>query len=137
MTLSECTPLSPRIFYPRIAGSGLGAAVDVRFKVGLRDGTIAGGEVDEPKEMEADADDVEDAQPQQVMPTSDLPSRAVIDEHRIDHWPPRSWCDECNEGHGRERRHGKVPDRHRVAVVSIDDALVTRNGSAVVEGDPG
>ena len=96
MTLSEYTPLSPRILYPRIGGSGLGDAVDVHFQVGLCDGMSAAGEVDDSNEVEADADDVEDAQPQQVMPTPDLPSRAVIDEHRIDHWPPRSWCDECN-----------------------------------------
>ena len=38
---------------------------------------------------------------------------------------------------GRERRHGKVPDQHRVASASIDYALVTRNGSVVVEDDPG
>ena len=119
MTSSEYTPLSPGMRYSRIGGSGPGAAVDVQSQVGLRDGTIAAGEVDESKENEADADDVEDAQPQQVMPTRDLPSRAVIDEHRIDHWPPRSWCDECNEGHGRERRHGRVADQHRVAIVNI------------------
>ena len=63
--------------------------------------------------------------------------RGRIEEHRIDHWPPRTWCDECNEGHGRERRHGKVSEQHRVAIVSLDYALVTRNGSVVEEGDPG
>ena len=111
--------------------------MDVQSQDGLRDGTIAAWEVDESKEIEAVADDVEDAQPQQVMPTPDLPSRAVIDEHRIDHWPPRSWCGECKEGQGREHRHGRVSDQHRVAIVSIDDALLSRNGSVVVEGDPG
>ena len=104
MTLSEYTLLSPRILYPSIGGSGLGALVDVLSRVGLRDA----GEVHESKEIEADADDVEDAQTQQVMPTPDLPSWPVIDEHRIDHWPPRSWCGECKEGHGREHRHGRV-----------------------------
>ena len=94
MTSSEYTPLSPIILSSRIGSSGLGAALDVQSQLGLRDGTIAAGEVDESKEIEADADDVEDAQSQQVMPTPDLPSPAVIGEHRIDHWPPRSWCDE-------------------------------------------
>ena len=137
MTPSEYTPLSPRILYPRIRGSGLGAAVDVRSQIGMNDGVIAVGEVEESKEIEAETIDVEDVQPQQIMPTPDLPSRAVIEEHRIDHWPPRSWCDECNEGHARERRHGKVPDQHRVVIVSIDYAFVTRSGAIVVEGDPG
>ena len=75
----------------------------------------------------ADAD-AEDAQPQQSMKTPELPSRAMIEEHRIDHWPPRSWCDECNEGQGRETRHGKVDETHRVAIVSMDYAFVTRKG---------
>ena len=108
MTPSEYTPLSPRILYPRIRGSGLGAAVEVQSQIGRNDGVIVAGEVEESKEIEADSIDIEDVQPKQIMPTPDLPSRAVIEEHRIDHWPPRSLCDECNEGHGRERRHGKV-----------------------------
>ena len=54
----------------------------------------------------------------------------------IDHWPPRSWCDECNEGHGRDRRHGRVPESHRVAIVSMDYAFLRRTGH-VSEGDPG
>ena len=94
-----------------------------------------GGEVEESREMEADT--YEDVHPQQIMPTPDLPSRAVIEEHRIDHWPPRTWCDECNEGHGRERRHGKVSEQHRVAIASLDYAFITRNGSVIEEGDPG
>jgi hypothetical protein len=132
MRSSECTPLSPRI-YPRIWGSGLGAAVDVQ-QIGTSDGVVAAGEVEESPEIEADTN--EDVQPQQTMPTPDLPSRAVIEEHRIDHWPPRTWCDECNEGHGRERSHGKVSEQHRVAIVSLDYAFVTRNGSVIEEGDP-
>ena len=31
--------------------------------------------------------DAEDAQPQQSLQTPELPSRAMIEEHRIDHWP--------------------------------------------------
>ena len=84
MRSSECTPLRPRILYPRIWGSGLGAAVDVR-QIGKKDGVVAAGEVEESREIEADTN--EDVQPQQIMPTPDLPSRAVIEEHRIDHWP--------------------------------------------------
>ena len=75
--------------------------MDVRSQIGTNDGVIVAGEVEESKEIEAESIDVEDAQPQQIMPTPDLPSRAVIDEHCIDHWPPRSWFDECSEGHGR------------------------------------
>ena len=87
--------------------------------------------------LSADALDAEDAQPKQCMATPDLPPRSVIEDHRIDHWPPRSWCDECNEGHGRERRHGRVPESHRVAIVSMDYAFLTRKGAIVDEGEEG
>ena len=66
MTLFENTLLSPIILYPRIGSSGLGAEMDVHSQAGLRDGTIAAGEVDDSKEIEADADDVEDAQPSKL-----------------------------------------------------------------------
>ena len=58
MTPSEYTPLSPRILYPRIRGSGLGAAVDGRLR---RDGIVAAGEAEEYGTLNADTVDVEDA----------------------------------------------------------------------------
>ena len=81
-------PLSPSVDFLRDGGSDLGAAV-------VADGIVAAGEterVQESGEFNAESLDVEDAQPQQVMPTPDLPSRAVVEQHRNDHWPPRSWC---------------------------------------------
>jgi len=131
---SKSLPLSPSFIYPRVEGSGLGAAVDGRVK---RDGIVAAGEAEENGTFNADTVDVEDSQPQQTMTTPELPPRAVVEEHRIDHWPPRSWCDECNEGHGRERRHGRVAESHRVAIVSMDYAFLTRKGQIVSEGDQG
>ena len=89
MRLSECTPLSPRILYPHVRVSGLGAAVDARSQIGKSVCRIVAGEVEESKEIEAETIDVEDVQPQLTMPTPDLPSRPVIEDHRIDHWPPR------------------------------------------------
>ena len=110
-------PLSPSFDFLRDGGSGLGAAVDGCRQ--LVDGVVAAGEAKElvPPEQDsgafdADALDAEDAQPQQGMPTPELPPRAVVEQHRIEHWPPRSWCDECSEGHGRERRHGQLPESH-------------------------
>ena len=77
-------------------------------------------EAEESGMFNADTVDVEDAQPQQTTTTPEPPPRAVVEDNRIDHWHPMSWCDECNEGHGRERRHGRVSESHRVAIVSID-----------------
>ena len=125
-------PISPSVTPLPRRGSDLGTAVAM-------DGVVAAGEAEgiRSDEFSAEPLDVEDAQPQKVLPTPELPSRAVVEEHRIDHWPPRSWCDECNEGHGRERRHGKVPESHRVAIISIDYAFVTRRGTVVSEGEDG
>ena len=61
--------------------------MEVQYQIGKNDGVIVAGEVEESKEIEAETIDIEDVQPQQIMPTPDLPSRAVIEEHRIDHWP--------------------------------------------------
>ena len=36
--------------------------------------------------------DEEDVQPMRSMKTPDLPPREAIEEHRIDHYPYRSWC---------------------------------------------
>jgi len=121
---SLTAPISPKS-YPRTEGDGLGA-----------DGSLREMLPAEEADPEADVD-AEDAQPQQSLRTPELPSRAMIEEHRIDHWPPRSWCDECNEGQGRERRHGKVAESHRVAIVSMDYAFVTRKGQVVSQGEEG
>ena len=81
-------PLSPSVIDPRYEGSGLGAAVDKRVE---RDGIVAAGEAEETGTFHADSPDVEDSQPQQTMTTPELPSPAVVEEHGIDHCPPRSW----------------------------------------------
>ena len=41
---SKSFPLSPSFLYPRVEGSGLGAAVDGRLR---RDGIVAAGEAEE------------------------------------------------------------------------------------------
>ena len=82
---SKSSPLSPSFIYPRVEGSGLGAAVDRRLR---RDGIVAAGEAEENGTFNADTVDVEDAQPQQTITTPELPPRAIVEEHRIEHWPP-------------------------------------------------
>ena len=63
-----------------------------------------------------------------------LPNIAIEGrEHRVDHWPPRSWCDECNEGFGFERPHASVGAEY--ALVSMDYAFLTKMGLVVKEGD--
>ena len=85
-------PIRPRTPKPQNEGGDLGSLGGDRGQLGVRH--VLRGEAE-------DVVEVEDAQPIRGMPTPTLPSRAVIEAHRIDHWPPRSWCEECNEGFGR------------------------------------
>ena len=103
------------------------------------DDAVEVGEGDDVLEAE------EDVEPLRVLPTPILPSYAEIEKHRIDHWPPRSWCDECCEGFGHERPHFRKPDGvARSAIVSFDYMFLKRNGDfggpedeSEVEGDGG
>ena len=96
-----------------------------------RDGIVAAGQAEEKGTLHADNVDVEDSQPQQTMTTPELPPRAIVEGHMIYHCPPRSWCNECNEGRGRERRHGRVSELNRVAIVSTNYAFMTRKGHCI------
>ena len=115
------TPLSPSFLYPRDEGNGLGAvggerrgddAQRVRFADEVHVGEDDDGVIE-----------AEDVQPQQTISTPQVQPQAVIEDHRIDHCPYRSWCDECVEGFVRERAHGQVDDTHRIAMISIDYAF--------------
>ena len=119
--------------YPRCGSNGLGTVGGKRVQFEVGDGMVATGE----QEVQEQVFDAEDSEPTKPIATPDLPPRSVIEEHRIDHCPPRSWCDECNEGNGRERRHSRVPDSHRVAIVSMDYAFLTRKGAIVDQGEDG
>ena len=128
---STSSSIRPSLHYPRLGASDLGVRGGERA---LAQGV---GDCDEayPAEEGGDTFDVEDCQPMKTLATPELPSREIIEAHRIDHWPPRSWCDECNEGHGREWAHGRSD--HKVAIISMDYAFMTRKGPLVLEGEEG
>ena len=84
--------------------------------------------VDEHDEHEQ-AIDAEDVEPLRVAASPDLPSRSEIEKHRVDHWPPRTWCDECVEGFGRERGHFRKPDTETHGpIVSFDYMFLKKTG---------
>ena len=126
-------PLSPCTIYPRLRGSGLGAGGGRQAVGGVDAGEVNVGE--DAHEVD-EALEAEDVQPQQHYKSPELPSRQAVEEHRIDHWPPRTWCDECNEGFGRERAHG-LTESHGAAIVSMDYMFVTKKGSVVLKDEPG
>ena len=130
---STPSPVRPCIPYPREWASGLGSRDGVRVEnaqdwINVCDELFVG-------EVGDGTFDAEDVQPLKTLVTPELPSREVIEEHRIDHWPYRTWCDECNEGLGRERAHGRVD--HKVAIISFDCAFMTKKGPIVDQGEEG
>ena len=126
-TSAPSPPLSPQ--YPRTLCEDGG--------LGLDGGVSRGGRSREPRiidelhpteevEGEVNADE-EDVQPMRTLRTPDLPSREVIEEHRIDHYPYRTWCSHCVEGVGREDGHCSV-ESHAIAMISMDYFFVSRPG---------
>ena len=116
-------PVRPRNLKPHDEGRDLGS-LGGDCESGVRQ--VLAGEAEE-------IIDAEDAQPIRGLPTPTLPSRAEVEAHRIDHWPPRSWCEECNEGFGRERSHASAGVKH--ALVSMDYAFLTKMGLVVSQGE--
>ena len=43
----------------------------------------------------------EEVGPRRHMPTPEMPSASAIAQHRENHLPYASWCDQCVEGRGR------------------------------------
>ena len=75
----------------------------------------------------------EETAPKKTLPTPTLPTAVEVEEHSIDHFPYRSWCDECVEGRGRELPHSSHANGERdIAVVSFDYMFLTKKG--VVDG---
>ena len=97
--------------------------VDVDRRRGIGEGLVGEEGIETGEEDEVL--EAEDVVPQRVLPTLLLPSYSEIEKHRIDHWPPRTWCDERCEGFGRDKAHYKKPDGEtRGAVISFDYMLV-------------
>ena len=125
INVEACEPLvRPRNPRPYVKGGDLGSLGGDCEKFGVQQ--VLAGEAEE-------IVDVEDAQPIRGLPTPTLPSRAEIEAHRVDHWPPRSWCEECNEGFGRERALASVGVEF--ALVSMDYAFLTKMGLVVKQGE--
>ena len=86
------TPLSPSFLYPRAEGSGLGAVGGERRGDDAQNTRKSSRPLRSADEVHVGEDDdgvieAEDVQPQQTMSTPQLPPRAVIENHRIDHCP--------------------------------------------------
>ena len=54
---------------------------------------------------EAEECEVEEAVPRKALPDPGQPTQSQLEDHRIDHYPFRSWCPECVAGRARADHH--------------------------------
>ena len=69
-----------------------------------------------------------DADPIKVAPSPYTPTQQEVDEHYVDHVPPRSWCVHCANGFGREDAHHSESTSRTLPVISFDYMFLTRKG---------
>ena len=82
----------------------------------------------------------EPADIKRILPTPARPTPSEIQQHREDHIPYQSWCDQCVEGRGREMGHSSVDMGSRsIATVAFDYLFVNDKGlftrNEVIEAD--
>ena len=51
--------------------------------------------------------------------------QAEIDEHNVDHWPYRCWCEHCVKGRGIGEPHVPGPESH-IPVIAFDYLFITQ-----------
>ena len=70
----------------------------------------------------------EDAAPKLVSPDPGQPTQSEIDDHNVDHWPYRCWCEACVKGRGVGEAHKSEARRgggSAVPVIAFDYLFVT------------
>ncbi len=56
------------------------------------------------------------------------PSRDVVEQHRVAHFPYRSWCNQCVLGRGIGEPHATVAGESSVPIVGMDYFYITKEG---------
>ena len=84
----------------------------------------ANGEVEG---AEAEECEVEEAVPRKVLPDPGQPTQSELEDHRIDHYPYRSWCPECVAGRATGEQHRARRGDRAVPVFSFDYLFITKS----------
>ncbi len=78
----------------------------------------------------------EECAPLRRLPDPGQPSQSEFEDHRINHWPFRSWCPFCVSGRATGERHCKhACGEKSIPVFSFDYLLVTKN-KILIAGEP-
>ena len=73
--------------------------------------------------------------PRRVLPDPGQPTARQVDEHRIDHWPYRSWCKHCVEGRCTGEHHRGVPEERKSPKLCFDYLFFTKNKRMALKRD--
>ena len=88
-------------------------------------GEARGDDGDGPVEESKDELEGQDCAPRRVAPDPGLPTQSEIDEHNVDHWPYRSWCEHCVRGRAVGEPHRSGPES-TVPVIAFDYLFIAR-----------
>ena len=69
----------------------------------------------------------EDVAPKRISPDPGKPTQAQIDEHMIDHFPYRCWCEFCVRGKATGEKHGRGSGSS-IPIIAFDYLFVTERG---------
>ena len=92
-------------------------------------GNAREGEADDLGHEVSDGE-AEDAAPKKIAADPGRPSQLEVDEHEVDHYPFRSWCEECVKGRGTGEPHRTVAGE-RTAIFSFDYLYLTKGLSGL------
>ena len=56
------------------------------------------------------------------------PSPDIVEQHRVTHFPYRSWCTQCVMGRGVGKPHATVTGESSVPIVGVDYFYMTKEG---------
>ena len=82
-------------------------------------------------EVDENEQDEQEVEPVAVAPNPMLPSASQVEEHRVTHYPYRSWCRECVEGKALGEKRGRRPGDETskfIAVIGMDYFYITSKG---------
>ena len=79
-------------------------------------------------EVHVEEESEEDAPKLRLAPTISSPSKEQIEDHRISHYPYRSWCKQCVMGRGVGQPHARSTHESLVPIVGMDYFYITKEG---------
>ena len=103
---------------PEVVGSGEGEDRDLF-------GEARGDEGEGPVEESRDELEGQDCTTRRVAPDPGLPTQSEVDEHNVDHWPYRCWCEHCVRGRAVGEPHRAGPES-QIPVIAFDYLFIMR-----------